>query len=218
MTKSFLHSLGLWAALPALMLGGCMGTENRGLETVHQPVVATQDYALDLQTRGDRLAPGETRRLADWFGTLRLGYGDRVAVDDGGGYARGARDDVAGVVARRGLLLADAASASDTPVAPSTVRVVVSRMTASVPGCPDWSRDGSNEFDSNTSSNHGCAVNPNLAAMVADPSDLVLGRSGSGLTDPRVNARAIDAYRKATPTGNGGGKVESAGATGGGSK
>lgn len=192
-----------------------MGTQNRGLESVHQPVVAHEDYALDLQTRGDRLAPGETQRLSGWFGSVRLGYGDRVAVDDGGNYARGARDDVAAVVARAGLLLSADAPVTAAPVAPGTVRVVISRLHASVPGCSDWSRDGGNEFDSNTSSNHGCAINSNLAVMIADPGDLVSGSGGSGLTDPRVNARAIDAYRKATPTGAGGGKVESAGAAGG---
>ena len=204
----------LLLTLPALALTACGGTTSRGLETVHQPVVASQDYALDLQTRGDRLAPGETQRLAGWFGTMRLGYGDRVSVDDGGGYARGARDDVGGVVARSGLLLADQAPVSGAPVAPGTVRVVVSRMTASVPGCSDWSRDGSNEFDSNTSSNHGCAINPNLAAMVANPGDLVLGREGSALSDPRANYRAIDAYRKAAPTGAGGTAAASAGVGG----
>ena len=204
----------LLLTLPALALAGCGGTTNRGLETVHQPVVAAQDYALDLQTRGDRLAPGESQRLSGWFATMRLGYGDRVMVDDGGGYARGARDDVQAVVGRSGLLLADQAPIGGAPVAPGTVRVVVSRMHASVPGCSDWSRDGSNEFDSNTSSNHGCAVNSNLAAMVASPGDLVLGQQGNTLIDPRVSYRAIDAYRKASPTGNGGGKVESVGVGG----
>lgn len=200
-------------ALPALALAGCGGTTNRGLETVHQPVVAHHDFAMDLQTRGDRLAPGEAGRLSGWFASVHLGYGDRVAVDDGGNYGRGARDEIAGVVARHGLLLADATPVSANAVAPGTVRVVISRMTASVPGCPDWSRDGSNEFDSNTSSSHGCALNSNLAAMVANPGDLVQGRAGSALIDPRVSYRAIDAYRKAATTGNGN-KVESAGVGG----
>ncbi len=216
MTKSLLLPLAsLWVSLPALALGGCMGTQNRGLESVHQPVVARQDFALDLQTRGDRLAPGETDRLAGWFDSMHLAYGDRVAIDDAGGYARGARADIGDVVARSGLLLSDNAPVTGAPVAPGTMRVVISRMTASVPGCPDYSRDSAHEFDSNTSSNFGCAINSNLAAMVANPADMVRGRDGGTSTDPRVSYRAIDAYRKATPTGAGGGKVEAAGVAGG---
>ena len=210
MTKSLL----LLAALPALTLGGCMGTTNRGIESVHQPVVARHDYALDLQTRGDRLAPGEAQRLGGWFGSMQLAYGDRVAIDDAGGYAGGARAEIGGVVARSGLLLSPDAPVTGAPVAPGTVRVVLSRVKASVPGCPDHSRDSGNEFDSNTSSNYGCSINSNLAAMVADPNDLVRGQDSTTGADPRVVYRAIDAYRKAAPTGGGGGAVQSAGVGG----
>jgi pilus assembly protein CpaD len=192
-----------------------MGTQNRGLESVHQPVVARHDYALDLQTRGDRLAPGEAQRLQGWFGSMQLAYGDRVAIDDTGGYpSGGARAEIGGVVARSGLLLSSDVPVTGAPVAPGTVRVVLSRVKASVPGCPDHSRDSSHEFDSNTSSDYGCATNSNLAAMVADPNDLVRGQGSTTGADPRVVYRAIDAYRKAAPTGNGGGPVQSAGVGG----
>jgi len=191
---------------PALLLGGCMGTENRGLESVHQAVVARQDYALDLATSGSRLAPGESRRLAGWMNAMHLGFGDRVAIDAGndGGYGTApARDEVAGVVASYGLLLSDDTPVTAAPVTAGTLRVVVSRMHASVPGCPDWSRDSSSEFDANTSSNYGCAVNTNLAAMIARPGDLVRGADPDTVADTAVNSKAIDAYRKKAPTGAG---------------
>jgi len=86
--------------LPALSLGGCMGTENRGLESVHQPVVARNDYALDLATAGSRLAPGESRRLAGWMNAMHLGFGDRVAIDEAGYAAAPARDEIAALVER----------------------------------------------------------------------------------------------------------------------
>ena len=131
------HRLLLPALAPALMLGGCMGTENRGLESVHQPVVARQDYTLDVATAGDGLAAGEQARLAGWLGTMRLGYGDKVTIDDPAD--RGdVRDAVGRSVARYGLLLSDDRPLTNAPVGRGTVRVVVSRMKASVPGCPDW--------------------------------------------------------------------------------
>ena len=207
------RSLLLSALLPSLLLGGCMGTENRGLESVHQPVVSRSDYLLDLATTPDGLQRGEVQRLAGWMDTMRLGYGDRVAVDDPTASPR-ARATVNAVVSRYGLILTTDTPVSGAPVAPGTLRVIVSRMHASVPGCPDWSRNESVEYNSNTSSNQGCAVNSNLAAMIANPGDLVRGEPGSGTNDPATNYRAIDAYRKAAPTGGGGTTVKAEGAGG----
>ncbi|MGI4732642.1 MAG: CpaD family pilus assembly protein [Janthinobacterium lividum] len=204
----------LLCTFSALALAGCTGTKNRGLESVHQPVVSRSDYSFDVGTDGAGLAPGEAARLAGWMGSLRLGYGDRVSIDDPAGDVR-ARDAVAGEVAAFGLLLADTAPVTGAPVAAGTVRVVVSRTTAHVPHCPDYSRMGGTEFNSNTSSNFGCAINTNLAAMIADPSDLVRGQPGSGTTDPATSYRAIEAYRKAAPTGSGGATVKTE-TTGGG--
>ncbi|WP_203308432.1 MULTISPECIES: CpaD family pilus assembly protein [Sphingomonas] len=188
-------------AVPALMLGGCMGTQNRGVESVHQPVVDRTSYALDLATRGGALAPGEDYRLAGWMEGMHVGFGDRIAIDDPGGYAPTAHEQVAGVVARYGLLLSTDTPVTNAPVAQGAVRVIVSRMRASVPGCPDWSRDSSTELDQHTSSNFGCAVNSNLAAMVARPDDLVRGTEAGSVVDPALTSKAIDNYRKRTATG-----------------
>lgn len=204
----------LLATLPALLLGGCLGTANRGLESVHQPVVSRTDYSLDLATGGDGLAYSERQRLAGWLATMKLGYGDRVAIDDPAGASVTAREQVADAVARHGLLLSEDAPVTAAPVTPGTLRVVVSRSRADVPGCPDWSRDESHEFEGNTSSNQGCAINTNLAAMIANPQDLVRGQSAGDDLDPSTSTKAIDAYRKAAPSG-GGGKTVAAAGTGG---
>ena len=197
--------------VPALLLGGCMGTQNRGLESVHQPVVSRSDYALDLVTAGGGLAPGELQRLAGWMGSLRVSYGDHVAIDTAGGPLPRVRDQVAALVASRGLLLSEDAPVSAAPITPGTVRIILSRMTASVPGCPDWSRDESHEFNSNTSSNYGCASNATLAAMIARPEDLVHGRSSDGIDDTLLSAKAITNYRKGTSSAGQALKIEHAG-------
>ncbi|HEX8553070.1 MAG TPA: CpaD family pilus assembly protein [Sphingomonas sp.] len=204
-------TLAAVVAAPAL-LGGCTtaGTQNRGLESVHQPVVARTDYALDLDAAGGTLSPGETERLDGWLAAMRLGYGDQVAVDAGAYRNDGAQAQVGGVVARYGLLLADRAPVTAASVTPGTVRVVVSRMRASVPGCPDYSRDPAHEYEGNTHSNYGCASNSNLAAMIANPGDLVRGQTG-GTTDPAAAFKAIETYRKAAPTGGTALKTESTG-------
>ncbi|GGB16327.1 pilus biogenesis lipoprotein CpaD [Sphingomonas metalli] len=194
--------------VPAVMLAGCAGTTNRGVESVHQPVVNRTDYALDLSAPGGRLAPGEQQRLSGWLTGLRVGYGDRVSVDDPQGYGAAARDAVAGVIAGYGLLLADEAPPSASPVSPEAVRVIVSRMRASVPGCADWSRDSSSDLDQNTSSNYGCATNSNLAAMIANPADLIRGSGATGVADPAIVYKTVDSFRKAAPSGGGGQTVK----------
>lgn len=200
------------ALAPALLLGACSsGTQNRGLESVHQPVVSRTDYVFDVNASESGLAPGEAQRLAGWMSSLRLGYGDRVALDDPSPNRAAVRDDVAAQIAPYGLLLSDDAPITGSSVAPGMVRVVVSRMKATVPGCPDFSRVSQPEFESNTSSNQGCAINSNLAAMVANPADLVRGQPGADSTDPVTSSKAIDSYRKAAPTGTGGPKSESTG-------
>jgi pilus assembly protein CpaD len=161
----------------AISLSACEGTVNRGLESVHQPVVSRADYVYDLPVMGDSLAPQDQQRLHDWFGSLRIKYGDRISVD----YAEGSRNgsvqaEVGSVAARFGLLVDDVAPVTKGEIAPGNARVVVSRMQASVPGCPDWSRPSFAEFEGAGSPNYGCAMNSNLAAMVADPQDLVEGR------------------------------------------
>ena len=50
----------------------------------------------------------------------------------------------------------------------------------------------------------GCGVNANLAAMVANPEDLIHGREGSGVGDNRTAVKALQYYRTAPPTGKDG--------------
>lgn len=199
---------------PALLLGGC-GTYNGGMESVYQPVVQRTDYVLDLQSAGYALAPGESHRLAGWFDSLGLRYGDRIAIDDGGDGSAG-RSEVKAIADRYGLMVADRAPITSGQVAPGTVRVVLTRTSASVPNCPDFSGAGSpGDYRASTSSNYGCATNRNLAAMVADPTDLVRGEPGSGTTDTMSSDKAVGALRRAAPTGGGGTTVK-AESTGGG--
>jgi len=195
----FTRSILIASALaPAVLLSAC-GTPNRGLETVHQPVVSQTNYVFDVGSTGNRLAPGEAQRLAGWMATMRLGYGDRVAVDDPAGSSAGIRDDVQTQLSRYGLLVAETAPPTNSPIAPNMIRVVVTRTKASVPGCPDYSRVSGIEFESNTSSNHGCAMNSNFASMVANPADLVLGHHGADFTDTASATKPVDLFRKATP-------------------
>lgn len=200
-------SLALMAL--GMALAAC-GPVNRGLESVNQPIVQRTDYVFDVRSGGEGLLSGEAQRLEDWFSTLELRYGDRVSADLGTWRGQQAgRDAVAAVVAHFGLLLADTApQLAVGEVAPGFIRVIVSRTTASVPNCPNWSRPSHPEFQGSGMSNYGCATNSNLAAMVANPEDLVRGQVGASVGDAAVAYKAIDVYRKTAPTGEKGLKSE----------
>jgi pilus assembly protein CpaD len=75
---------------------------------------------------------------------------------------------------------------------------VVTPDRAVVPNCPNW-KSGGLDSGALTDTNYGCAINSNLAAMVADPLDLIHGKS-SDVTDTGSVARAIKAWREAEPT------------------
>jgi pilus assembly protein CpaD len=65
--------------------------------------------------------------------------------------------------------------------------------------CGDWSEDLAYTMDNKTASNLGCAVQHNIAAMVADPRDL-MGPRPMGGADADRRATVITNYEKGTPT------------------
>jgi pilus assembly protein CpaD len=196
-----------------LALSGCntaASVSNRSLNSVNQPVVARTSYTLDLATGYDGLSIPEQQRLSGWFEAMDLRYGDRLSIEDP--QASGAtREAVAAIAARHGLLLADGAPVTEGYLQPGTARVIITRMTASVPGCPDWSKSGDSNYANATSPGYGCAVNGNLAAMVANPGDLLKGQATTGDTVIMSSTKAIDSYRKKENTGSGALKAPSTG-------
>ena len=192
--------------LVAAALSGCAyhpGPEPAaGVDAVNVPVVSRTDFAFDAAAPNGTLAPSEAARLDGWFRGLELRYGDSVYVD-GGPYSEAARAQVADIAGQYGLLLSPGTPVTAGTVAPGNVRVIVSRSVASVPGCPNWEQPSQPNYNNKQLPNLGCGVNANLAAMVANPEDLVHGREGSGVGDATTASRAIGVYRTKPPTGAG---------------
>ena len=171
----------------------------KGVASVNVPVVTSADYVFEAAAPDGALAPGEADRLNGWFQGLGLGYGDSVYVD--GAYADAARGQVAAIAGQYGMMVSAGAPVTAGAIVPGTVRVVVSRRRAEVPNCPNWSQPSSPNYDNRTMSNFGCGVNSNIAAMVANPEDLIHGREGAGTNDVDTAARAVIFYRSTPPTG-----------------
>ncbi len=208
---SLLAKKALLIALGPIALAGCTtGTMpvNRSLESAHQPVIQRTNYTFDLVASPDGLAPTEARRLAGWFEALDLRYGDRIAIDDPVA-SSSTRSSVEAVVSRFGMMLSEAAPETPGYVNAGTVRIVVSRSTASVPHCPDWDTKTDRNFNNATASGYGCAVNGNLAAMIANPEDLVKGNKSASETTVMSSDKAISSFRSKVPTGEAGLKATS---------
>lgn len=175
---------------------------NYSVYSVHQPVVEHTNFVFDLRVDGDRVSEAELNRLSAWFGSINARYGDRITVDEPRGYqSAGARADVGRVAGDLGLLLDEAAApVTEGEIAPGTIRIVASRSSAHVEGCPAYTNQG---IDSpvRTDSNYGCATNATLAAMVANPDDLVHGQVSSGQESAVTADRAVRTYRGRAPTG-----------------
>ena len=184
-----------------LALSACGGmAQNRSLYSSKQPVVERTNFTFDVQTGSGGLSIPEQQRLDGWFEAMDLRYGDRVAIEDPmlSGATRAA---VAELAARHGILLSEGAPVTTGYVQPGNARVVITRASASVPGCPDWSAKSDANYGNATSPGYGCAVNGNLAAMVANPQDLVEGQKGTGETTIMTSNKAIDTYRETAPSG-----------------
>jgi pilus assembly protein CpaD len=191
----------LTAAAVSLAVAGCagtLGTSNTSMYSVHQPVVERNNYAIDLATDGNSISPVESVRLAEWFDALELRYGDRVFIDYGGAYPNsGIANAVKNLAADRGVIVSGPAPVTAGQIAVGMLRVVVTRSKASVPSCPDFTTDHDRNYNASNHSNYGCAINSSLAAMIADPEDLVQGRESKKL-DSNSGKRAVDAYRTKT--------------------
>jgi pilus assembly protein CpaD len=118
--------------------------------------------------------PKDVAALNVLLATGDIAPGDEVRIERAPGVvADGRARALASALARQGL--------KPTMVAPGgapdgELRLVVEHATATVPRCPNWTKPPGNDFDNTMHSDFGCATAVDLAAMVADPRDLIEGR------------------------------------------
>ncbi|QIL02790.1 hypothetical protein G7078_08350 [Sphingomonas sinipercae] len=189
--------------LVASSLSACAQTGEipaaRGVSAVNEPVLSRAAFTYDLSAPAGVLPPQEVARLDSWFRTLNLGYGDSIYVD--GPYADSVRGQVAQIAGAYGMAVLPSAPVLTGAIGEGAVRVIVSRTRAEVPGCPLWNPAPSFNYSNTSTPNYGCAVNSNMAAMVANPEDLFHGRDSGGLGDTQTASKAVEYYRTAPPTG-----------------
>lgn len=195
-----MKSIATWTLLAlSTGLAGCVGNSqmaNRSLDSVHQPVVSTNTHTLDIASYGGSISPQEAERVQEWLQAIGVGYGDQAVIEDDNIYGNAAT-----LATLRDLLAARGARLAGV-VQGNSLRLRVVRTAAYVPNCPDWSGRYTTNPLNETSTNYGCATNGNLAAMVADPNDLVRGIS-STTSNTQQGVKAIKSYREKPVTGAG---------------
>ncbi len=75
------------------------------------------------------------------------------------------------------------------------VEIVLERYLVTPPACPDWSRRTGVDFANRPHTNFGCATQTNLGLMIANPRDLVRGRT-LGPADGVHQAEGVVRYRE----------------------
>lgn len=149
-------------------------------------------------------APGELARLADFLAPYDEGSGAYVFVDAGSDVAgaelaRQRTDRIRGVLSSRGFSLrrlpADPAGLPATASDPRSVTVFVGEYVVTPPSCPDMGKQTSADFTNTPASDFGCSTATNLGLMVANPSDLVVGRDPGPASAERA-VLGMQRYRK----------------------
>ena len=90
-------------------------------------------------------------------------------------------------------------STHDAPSSDMRVDINYIAYTARTQACGDWSENESFTLDNRTSKNFGCSIQQNIAAMVADPRDL-LGPGSMGPVDTNRRAIVMEHYQKGEVT------------------
>jgi pilus assembly protein CpaD len=195
---TYLRSRTCWALLAAmlvaLLLPACSSRPDAMNDppkaiTV-KPVLATHPVAFD--NGSAMLSPDEIDGLRAFLGEGRITKIDSITVQAGDSPLASARASrVSDALSNLGYT--HVVAPSEQPGGDG-VAVVVKRLAAMPPACPDWAQIGQYDPDNLPMKNLGCANATNLYLMVADPRDLVSGRM-LGPADGDEAVRSVDNYR-----------------------
>jgi pilus assembly protein CpaD len=200
------HTMKACVVFAAVAAGACSTPLANGPEQVFdldqrfpitvQPRMMTLRLLYNGQPRLDENATGQVARFAQDY--LSHGSGS-LAVAVPSEYP-GAADMVVAQLLQLGVgrnqIMVGAANA---PGPSEDIRITFIRYVAETAPCGDWSTNLGYTASNTTPPNFGCTTQHNIAAMVADPRDLLTPDS-SGQADAQRRLTVLDRYRKGEPT------------------
>jgi pilus assembly protein CpaD len=192
------------AALASILMAGSCSVANDGVMVSedgaqNHPITVEPNFReLKVQFAGaDGMRPEDAAKFDAFLTEYRTrGNGSLGISVPGGGASRAAITYFAERAAATGISR-DKILVSTRDAANGDLRVDVSYIgyTARTQACGDWSENESFTLDNRTPKNFGCSVQQNIAAMVADPRDL-LGPGAMGPVDATRRATVMDHYQK----------------------
>ena len=220
MSKRFQIAL---AGLPLIALAGCMQTQEQigWSNRMHTQIVAeetTAELKIGTVVSGEKLGAPERDAVKSFASSYQEeGHGALIISRPSNGpddiSAMRAAADARAVMLAEGIDTTMIAEGTYDGTGARQAPLIISYRTynAVVPGCPDISAwDFTDTYSNAALPSFGCAVNANLAAMIANPSDLVgtqpmdagdLGRRTIVLTKYR-NGEKTGAKRNADSSGS----------------
>lgn len=213
MKKHLLICLSLAAALPACTPETSEYTETEAPKQLHVDYVRLS-HVVTFSPGKMELAPGEAEKLNVFLGDSEVGSQDHVYLEPSNENQLTATriGEVVREMSKHGV----GAQTLPAGLEPADrMKIIVERYVVTPPDCPNWTTPGYGNHSNQTHSNYGCADASNFARMVADPRDLVVGRTmGPGEGDPAIAGLTRYRQGKVTPLGASGG-FSATGGTGG---
>ncbi len=201
-----LHARTSWAKTSgtlmvlALCLSACATARQPAPASPYASVPHGVVVTFEKRTLAVHYAPGAESPDASQIAALNvlfamgdLGRGDVVVIERSPSQLAQARAmALLSGLSREGLVVSLAVSAS---VSDGELRLQIEHAVATAPDCPNWTKPPGDDFDNTLHSDFGCATAMNLAAMVANPRDLLAGHAMGGVVGDAALV-AMHTYRK----------------------
>lgn len=188
----------LLITLITLSLSACQSVENfKNIRQTKEPVVTKVENYFDVsfEYSSSHLNQTATMKLDQFIMKNEISRRDDLLVlipEQGGRMAQLRAEKIAAYFRHVGLKPKFKLGAKQDQM--QTVQVQLDRYVVTVPRCPDWSQDPTSSYNNQASSNFGCAQAANLALMIGNPKDLIVGRESS-LADGVYLSNTIQSYR-----------------------
>jgi pilus assembly protein CpaD len=179
-----------------LMAGSCAAPTNDANGTfadadVNNPILVEPSYqAIKVTYYSQGLAPADVGHFEAFVGAYRDHGNGSIVINVPAGYAANTAtayfaDRINAMGISRDHIIV---TSHDAPQGDTQVELNYIAYSASTNVCGTWTQDLSKTADNATPRNFGCAVQQNIAAMVADPRDLLGPRPMDGMDVDRRTA------------------------------
>jgi len=184
------HLYASLAISASLVLGACSqqaqytgGAElERSIVTMVRlahPVIAEKDGGTDL-------SDFSLKNLSHFASTNDVGYGDVILFDKGANVTPERIEALKSWFMKQGVTVGETDGVFGSVPAADNVTVYVERYVVTAPDCQRWTETSSMNPNNAPGQPFGCTSQSNLAAMVANPRDLVTGERGGNNADTAV--------------------------------